>query len=101
MTVDAQELSRAIVVWSGWGETSWPARDEARVLDEFGHERAAELIPRIREAKDEFYASDARFLVADLANMAEQAKADFRRGRSDLSDEAVAALAWCYTYDYK
>jgi hypothetical protein len=33
--------------------------------------------------------------------MGDIASADFRSRHPDLCDEAVEALAWCYTFDYK
>lgn len=98
---NTDELSRAIIVWSGWDDTAWPVRDESRLLAEFGRERAEEMTLRIREIEDEFYASDAHLVATDLEDMANRAVADFRQRRTDLSDAAVEALAWCYTYDYK
>lgn len=33
--------------------------------------------------------------------MARLASAEFKAKHAQISDEAVAALAWCYTFDYK
>lgn len=94
-------VSEAIVIWSGWGTTPSPAREEARLVAAVGSDRAEQLMPRIREVEDDFYASDARFVATDLKEMGDLAIADFQRRRRDVSDAAVQALAWCYTYDYK
>ena len=101
MTLDASLVSQGIIVWTGWRETSRPARDEARLVERFGAETAADLLPRIRELEDYFYASDARFTVADLTEMGDVAADHVRKAHPGVSDEAVRALAWCYTYDYK
>jgi hypothetical protein len=53
------------------------------------------------EPRNDFYASDARFAVADLTEMGDVAVDHFRKAHPEVSDEAVRALAWCYTYDYK
>jgi hypothetical protein len=98
--VDSEELSRAIVVWSGWADATVPIRDDARLAETFG-DKADRLSEQIREAENQFYASDARDRTPDLDEMGRRAVADFRRKRTDLSDDAVDALAWCYTYDYK
>lgn len=94
-------LSEALVVWTGWGRTTRPVRDENLVVQEFGAEQAVVLLPRITQLEDEFYASDARFTAADLREMGEVAAAQFRSKHSEVSEEAVKALAWCYTFDYK
>ena len=101
MKIDASLLSNAIIVWTGWGEASRPARDEARLIEQFGDEQATNLLPLIRELEDEFYASDARFRVEGLKEMGDVAADQFRNAHPELSRDAIKAFAWCYTYDYK
>jgi len=100
-SVDPEIVSRAIVVWTGWGELPWPNRDESRLVGRFSTELTAALMPRLRELEAEFYATDANHVVADLAEMGDRAAAQFRRSHPELSENAVRALKWCYTYDYK
>ena len=98
---DLSRLSEAMVVWTGWGELSFPARDTQRVVARFGLDAALELMPKIRELEDQFYASNARFTVEGLKEMGDEAARQFRSRHPGLiSEEAVEALAWCYTYDY-
>jgi hypothetical protein len=99
--MEATLLSMAVVVWTGWGQATWPARDEARLVSRFGNDAAAELIPEIRRLEGDFYASDARFVTADLKTMGDAAAADFRRIHPEISEDAVTALAWFYTFNYK
>lgn len=101
MSLSASQLSQAIVVWSGWGQTSRPARDETRLVEKYGSDVAADLLPRIRHLEDAFYTSDASFTVADIKEMGDVAADQFRKSHPEISDDAVRALAWCYTYDYK
>lgn len=101
MRSDASLVSEAIVVWTGWGQNAWPSRDEARLVERFGASTTADLLPRIRELEDDFYASNARFTVSDLGEMGHVAADQFRETHPEISDNAVRALAWCYTYDYK
>jgi hypothetical protein len=96
-----QRVSDAIVVWTGWRDTKWPSRDETRLVDAYGSEATAELLPAIRRLEDDFYASDARHTVQGLEEMADRAAEDFRRVHPEISDDAVEALAWCYAFDYK
>lgn len=101
MTLDPALVSQGLIVWTGWRQTAWPARDEARLVERFGAETAADLFQRIRELEDDFYATDARFTVDDLAEMGDVAADHFRQAHPEVSDDAVRALAWCYTHDYK
>ncbi|MBK8012202.1 MAG: hypothetical protein IPK13_12710 [Deltaproteobacteria bacterium] len=96
-----QQVGEAILVWSGWGRSSWPLRNDEPVAKRFGSEIAATLLPLIRQLEDEFYASDARHTAADLAEMASISSQQFAAKYPELPDDAVRALAWCYTFDYK
>jgi len=101
MKIDGALASWAVVVWTGHGHSSAPTRDENRLVSEFGPELAANLVPLVRGLEDDFYRSDANLTAPDLGAMAAEASEEFRALHPELSDDAVAALAWCYTYDYK
>jgi hypothetical protein len=59
-------LSTALVIWTGYGQASGPARDEQLLVDQVGTDAATEMLPRIRALVDDFYASNARFKAPDL-----------------------------------
>ena len=101
MSADAALVSQAIVVWTGWGSSSWPSCDDGRLVERFGVDQALDLVPSVRRLTDEFYESDAKYVAADHAEMGEIASRRFHDLHPEISDEAVRALAWCYTYDYK
>lgn len=94
-------LSRAVVIWTGFGVTPWPKRDKARLVRTFGSEMTDKLLPLLRQLADDFNASDAMFVATDLQRMGELAAQQFRKAHPELDDNAVNALAWCYTYDNK
>jgi hypothetical protein len=97
----AETVSEAIVVWTGYGATPYPQRDERRVAKQFGVEAAVDLVPLIASLERDFYTSSAANTVAGLAEMADQAASEFRERHRDLSDEAIEAFAWCYSWDWK
>lgn len=97
---DPAVTSEAIVVWTGRGRTAWPARDEALLVERFG-EDAANLLPVVKRLAHEFYESDAKHVAVDLKAMGGQAAEEFRSRHPEISQEAVEALAWCYTWDHK
>lgn len=96
-----QQVGEAILVWSGRGRSSWPSRNDDLVAMRFGQETAATLLPLMRQLEDKFFASDARHTAADLAEMARISPQQFMAKYPELPDDAVRALAWCYTFDYK
>jgi hypothetical protein len=97
----AETISDALVVWTGWGRFAWPHRDERRLIDTYGEASALELVPVIRELEREFYESGARMTAPDLVSMGDRAKERFGELHPELSEDALEALAWCYTFDYK
>ena len=98
---DWTEVAEAIVIWTGWGNTTYPIREETELVKHFGKSVAEKLLPIIQELETAFYLSDARHIAIDLADMAKMASAQFRKKYPEIPEDAVSALAWCYTYDYK
>ncbi len=96
-----EDLSRAVIVWTGFGLGPTPSRSGDRLIEEFGCDAALDLLPRVTALEDSFYMSDARLTAPDLDSMGITASAEFREIHPELSPLAVRALAWCYTYDYK
>jgi len=78
-----------------------PDRDDNRLVARLGNEAAVKLLPIIKELEQEFYASDARLMAADLQEMEKLASEDFKKKYPGISEDIVRALAWCYTFDFK
>lgn len=98
---DEPSLSTAIILWTGWGRATWPVCNESGIYQQFGADVADALSPRIRAIYEEFFQSDAKNTVAGLNEMGERAAAEFRSRHPEISDDAIEALAWCYTYENK
>jgi hypothetical protein len=99
--MDSKLISEALVLWTGRHIKSWPARDDQRVIDQYGPDVALDLLPVIHRLEAEFYESDARYFAPDLIEMGNQAEERFRSLHPELGEEAIGALGWCYTFDYK
>ena len=96
-----QTLSDALLVWTGWGYVPWPDDGEKRLEKKFGLTAARALLPKLQELKNEFYSSNAWQVASDLPEMQTMSAAEFRPRHPEISEDAVRALAWCYTFDYK
>ena len=99
--IDNRYIGAAVVVWTGFGSTAWPAREESRVADVFGADEALGLMPHVRQWVDDFYETDAASTQPTPEAMARKASLDFKQRHPDAPDEAVEALSWCYTFDFK
>lgn len=97
----ADDVSEAVVIWTGKRHDAWPTLGDARVVERFGELRGRELVDAVHRLSDEFYESDANQTIADLVEMGAAAAARFRALHPEISDEAVDALEWCYVWDFK
>ena len=97
-----EDLAIAMRLWTGWtGDAAWPLREDAAVLGAFGNQAGPTLLAQVRALHEDFYRSDAHNTVSGLAEMGDQALAEFRSRHTDLDPAIGEALRWCYTYDYK
>jgi aminoglycoside N3'-acetyltransferase len=94
-------VSAALVVWTGQGRTNRPVLDDQLVIDTFGQDAAQDLLPLIYQRNDDFHSSDAQWTVGDLNEMVKAAEAHFRSRHPDISAEAIEALAWVLSYEYR
>jgi hypothetical protein len=74
-----EHLSAALSTWTGFGETPYPVRDEQQVARQVGSQATAHLLAELRSPEADFYATDARFAVVDLAATRDKAARLFRR----------------------
>jgi hypothetical protein len=100
-SVDWETIGQAIVVFTGWGHASWPSRDEKRVIERFGPEAAERLLPLVRRYHAAFMASQAQSRASDLVEIGAMATEEFVRDHPLVPPDALAALAWSYTFDCK
>lgn len=98
---DKPLLAEAVCEWTGWGKNVMPRRDETAVKRRFGSEAGGRLLPLLNALAEDFYATNARYVAADLAEMGDMAAADFKAKYPALPAEVAEAFAWCYTFDYK
>jgi len=99
--VSSHQLIEAVQIWTGWGRSLFPNRDDVQLENRLGKEAAAKILPIVKFLEAEFYRSDARLNAANLQEMEALASAHFRLRHPTIPDEVVSAFAWCYTYDFK
>jgi hypothetical protein len=98
---DEDDLANAAVLWTGRGTRSWPHRDSAALVREFGETHGLELFACLERLEADFYSSDAHLTEPDLQAMTVRASEQFRARHPGASPVLVDALAWCYSYDYQ
>lgn len=99
--LNGQDLTRAVVLWTGRGRTSWPARDDQIIITRYGDPGGRLVLAQLRDLESDFYLSKAHESVPGLSSMGDQAAAEFRQLHPEVEEEAVLAFRWCYTFDWK
>lgn len=70
---------KAVLVWTGWGRDVMPRRDDSLLVEHFGVEAAAKLLPVVKSLENDFYSSDARYVAVDLKEMKSWLQSNFER----------------------
>jgi hypothetical protein len=99
--MDPELLSEATVTWIWSPSKSYPTQNDAAVLARFGPAVGPAVLTEIGALKDDFFRSSAFREVHGLAAIGDHAAAEFRARHPEISEDAVQALAACYTYAYK
>ena len=95
------DLSRAVVLYLGFGSAPSPQANGSTLTREFGAERGAELLERVVDLLDEVREIQIDWPIHSLAS-AGDAACDSMRGRHpELSEEALRALGWKFTFDWR
>jgi hypothetical protein len=98
---NSPEFIEAVQLWTGWGRSVAPSRDEKRLVARFGQDAAPKLLALIQSLEDDFYSSDARLVAASRQEMERLSSEQFKRKHPEIADEIAKAFAWCYTFDFK
>ena len=93
-------LAEAVLLWTGKGRLSSPARDDSLVVKHYGADAGNRLLSAMKYLDEEFYLSDAYKTCPDLVEMGKKAAQDFKKKHPELPDDIAKTLEWCYTWDY-
>jgi hypothetical protein len=99
--VSADQVSEAIVEWTGYDHANWPTRDDHHLTQVYGPDRAAELLPLVKALAADYYSSNAHLTAPNLTVLGDTATTQFRSNHPEISPEAIRALEWCYTFDLR
>lgn len=101
MTQPTDPLSKAIVLFIGFGEAIAPHHDSARLVREFGAAEAAILEPKVRAILDELARIQVDWSKQTLLSAEQEVLAKMRARHPDLSEEALRALGWDFTFSWR
>ena len=98
MTSEKQNLCLAIVTFLGFGESISPRHDCVKVTEIFGRELLDKVLLVLEEAAsiEVNWSNNLTLVEAGLF-----VRCEIQRRHPDLTDSALDAIAWKYTYDWR
>jgi hypothetical protein len=101
MDSEADQLSRAVTLFLAYGTAASPRQDDASLTREFGERKAAELRPRLVSLLSELGAIDVDWSRHELVSAGKMARAEMQARHPELSEDALRALEWKFTFDWR
>lgn len=93
-------LSSAVVTHLGKGRSPFPVNDDEAVRELAGSE-SADLLPRVRNLEDEMMAVPIDWSSTSLSDGGDEARRALAERHPELSDGALDALRWMFTYNWR
>ncbi len=100
MSVDG-DLSDAIVLYVGYKVENCPRPDRSRLIPRFGEVRAGEFELRVQSVLAELGRIEVNWAAHDLVSGSALARDAMHTRHPELSEHALDALAWKFSYDWK
>jgi hypothetical protein len=91
------ELSEAVRTYLGFGTASWPQADTDAIAHRFV-DQADQVSGQIAALLTEAEQFRPNWDEVDLAAATQLAEAHMRKFRPELTDEAIKAIAWAWSY---
>lgn len=95
-----EALSQAIIAYLAKGRSPFPKSDEEAVAAITGDD-ATDMIVRVRSVVEEMMAIEVDWSASTLAEGGRKAQAVMAARHPELSDDALAALYWMFTYNWR
>jgi hypothetical protein len=101
MLVDSDDLSRAVLLYLGYGRASSPQRDVRRLVAEFGEHKGAAITSRVAAVLAELAGIDVDWATHSLVSGGELARSTMHARYPELAEAALNALAWKFMFDWR
>jgi hypothetical protein len=100
MSVD-KSLNTALQLYIGYKVIAWPQEEGSRLLAEFGPELGSQFEADAKQLLAELGQLNADWKNHTLVSGAKWAAGEMSRRHPELDAEAIAALAWIYSWWWK
>ena len=101
MSESGSDISEAVVIFIGFGRSPFPVEDRAALSKRFGLSEAAELERLVISIVKEMHRINIDWSIYSLDTAAAKVRSEMRLKYPNLSDNAILALVWKFTYESK
>jgi hypothetical protein len=95
----AEGHSEALILYLGKGLTPYPQRDPRRLVEHYVPIEAADLAAYCEKVLEELYDFEPSWTSEGLCEATERAVRAVASAHPELSEQALAALRWSYSWD--
>jgi hypothetical protein len=101
MSISSDELSKALVYYLGFGVAKSPSQNEAAVVDVYGQDRAVKLLADVRQILNQVNLLDVDWSTNDLVSAGKLVRAEVHYLHPNLEAQALDAIEWKFTFDWR
>jgi len=101
MNVSPSDLSEGIVLYLGFGKERSPCEDSVGLVAEFGKEKASFIENKIVGLINEANSIQINWDVNSLSSAGKEVHELIRRNHPQLSEQALRAIEWKFTFDWR
>lgn len=101
MAFKLNELSEAVVLCTGYGVTQTPALNSAKLAEIYGQQKGAELFNDVLRLTNEAAQIQIDWLNSDLEAAGKTVHVEMHNRYPQLDSQALDAIAWKFTYDWR
>jgi hypothetical protein len=101
MSVLGDDLSAAVVLFLGFGSASSPRQDQDSLARKFGSKKGDELASQVTALIHEMHGIPVDWSAHSLESAGNMVQEKMHVRYHDLSDSALRALTWKFTFDWR
>jgi hypothetical protein len=95
------ELSNAVILFLGFGSALTPREDHARLVQAFGTTQGAAIESQVAALVNEVGKIQVDWSKHSLESARDIVRSEMHARHPGLSDAALRALAWKFTFDWR
>jgi hypothetical protein len=101
MNVDMKDLSKAIVLFLQYGSARSPRSDVESVIAEFGRTGGLSILAHVHSVIEELNSIKVDWQVYSLVSAGKMVRGEMHKRYPELSEDALNALEWKFTFDWR